>query len=314
LLCLYKIIQGCVHFFTMKRDRFIFIINPIAGGLDKTKYVHKLDYIFANYQKDYSIHDTKGEPDDPQRAKEAIVAYQPDVVVAVGGDGTCNMVAQLIADENVLFGIVPLGSANGLATELNIEDDVDAATDLLFTGVEKKMDAIVINDEHICLHLSDIGLNAKVVRRFEEGKKRGMLGYVRQFIREIYHSQPNSFVFELKGNTFKKKAHMVVIANASKYGTGAIVNPVGKIDDGKFEICIVKPFPFYGYFSITFQMFKGTLKTSPFVDIISTQHIKIYNKPKEVLQIDGEIRGYPDTVEASIKKHAFRLIVPQPDL
>ncbi len=294
----------------MKRQKFLFVINPIAGGLDKSRYVKDLDDIFLKKQKSFHVIETRGKGEDEQRIDEVIQAYHPDVVVAVGGDGTCNLVASIIQDQDLLFGIVPLGSANGLAAELNIEDDVMEATDLLFSGSEKNVDAILINDQYICLHLSDIGLNAKVVKRFEENKVRGMFGYFRQFIREIRNAQPKKFGFEMDRNYFEKSALMVVIANASKYGTGAIVNPESKLDDGMFEICIVKPFPFYAFFAITFHLFKGTLRTSGYVDIISTQHIIIHNLPQEVLQIDGEIHDYPQLVEAKIRKHAFKFIVP----
>lgn len=298
----------------MNRETFLFIINPIAGGLDKSKYIQKLDQIFLKKGKKFKVFETTGQKNDAENALQLIKDYQPDVVVAVGGDGTCNMVAKLIYDLDVLFGIVPLGSANGLARELNINENRDLATELLFNGIERPIDALLINNKHLCLHLSDIGLNAKVVKRFEEEKSRGMLGYVKQFLREIRHSEPKKFRFELKGNKFKKKAHMVVIANASKYGTGAIVNPTGKIDDGRFEICIIKPFPWYAFFAITYHLFRGSLKTSRYIDIISCSQIKIHNLPKEVLQIDGEVHGYPAIVEVSIKKHAYTLIAPEPDL
>ena len=290
------------------------MINPIAGGLDKSSYISKLDNIFLKKKKEFEVLETRGQGDDKQRIVDAINDYQPDVVVAVGGDGTCNMVASVLQDRDLLFGIVPLGSANGLATELDIDDDVMQATDILFSGVERKVDAVLINEQHICLHLSDIGLNAKVVKRFEENKTRGMLGYSRQFVREIRNAQPRKYGFEINGNYFEKSAVMVVIANASKYGTGAIVNPQGKMDDGKFEICIVKPFPFYALFAIAFHLFMGTLRTSGYVKIISTKRIVIHNLPREVLQIDGEVHDYPERVVAQIKKHAYRLIVPNPNL
>ncbi|MFP4290827.1 MAG: diacylglycerol/lipid kinase family protein [Cyclobacteriaceae bacterium] len=298
----------------MKRDKFLFIINPIAGGLDKDSFVVKLKRLFEEKKKELHIFETTGRQDDPERALEKIEKVNPDVVVAVGGDGTCNMVAKLIDNKEVLFGIVPLGSANGLATELNIPEDHLEAVELLFDGISKPIDAIIINDHEICLHLSDIGLNAKVVKRFEENARRGMFGYFRQFVREISLSVPSKFMFELKGNFFKEKAHMVVIANASKYGTGAIVNPEGRIDDGIFEICIIKPFPWYAFFSISYHLFKGTLKTSRYVRILKCTEITIHNLRNEVLQVDGEIIGYPDEVKVRIKKHAYRIIVPEPDL
>jgi len=294
----------------MKREKFLFVINPIAGGLDKSAYIKKLDDIFEIRNKKFKVLETRGKEDDKKRIANTTDDYQPDVVVAVGGDGTINLVAEALHQKNVLFGIIPLGSANGLATELDINDDVMEATNLLFSGVEKPVDAVIINDKHICLHLSDLGLNAKVVKRFEENKQRGMIGYLRQFIREVRATKPKKFRFFINDRQFKKSAHMVVIANASMYGTGAIVNPVGRLDDGRFEICIVKPFPFYALFAITFQLFLGTLKASRYVDIISTQKVIIQNLSREALQIDGEVHDYPKKVVAKISKHAYRLIVP----
>ncbi|MDF9796041.1 diacylglycerol kinase (ATP) [Catalinimonas alkaloidigena] len=296
----------------MNREKFLFIINPISGGLDKSKFLNKLNQVFQNQQKSFELFETQGTEDDHINAQKAIEKLQPDVVVAVGGDGTCNFVAELIIDKQVLFGIIPLGSANGLARELNISENHELAIKLLLNGIEKPLDALIINDKHLCLHLSDIGLNAKVVKRFEEEKIRGKFGYLRQFIREIIHITPKKYQFELKGNEFKKKANMVVIANASKYGTGAVMNPIGKIDDGKFEICIVKPFPKYAIFSIAYHMFRGTIKTSPYIKIISCKEIIIHNLQKEVLQVDGEVIGYPTTVKVTIKKHAFHIIAPKP--
>ena len=292
------------------RDKFLFVVNPIAGGLDKSEYTHTLEKVFSERGKDFEIYNTTGQGDDEETINERIDVYQPDVVVAVGGDGTCNLVASVLYEKNLVFGIIPLGSANGLATELEIDNNLNSATQNLFEGKENNLDAIIINNEFICLHLSDIGLNAKVIKRFEEEKRRGMISYARQFFREVLTAKPKKFQFEIEGSTFKSSAHMVVIANASKYGTGAIVNPIGKLNDGFFEICIVKPFPFFAFFSLAFHLFFGSLKTSPYVKIISTQNARIYNISKEVLQVDGELHEFPDVVEASIVRHAYRIIAP----
>lgn len=294
----------------MPRNRFLFVINPIAGGLDKKQYVDNLREKTAHYAAHLDIVETTGE-NDRERILDCIRNCNPDAVVAVGGDGTCNLVAGLLRETDCALGIVPLGSANGLATDLGIPPDVEEATELLFHGKETKIDGILINDEHLCLHLSDIGLNARVVKRFERQKSRGMLGYFRQYVTELMHMEPKRFEFELNGNRFKRRAHMVVIANSNKYGTGAIVNPVGKINDGKFEVCIIRPFPLWSIFALTLALFRGTLKKTRFVKIISCKKIKVFNKPKEVVQVDGEVIGEPKVVTAEILSGAFSIIVPQ---
>lgn len=294
----------------MRRNRFLFVINPIAGGLDKKQYVDHLSERADRHKVYLDIIETTGD-NDRERVLDCINNCNPDAVVAVGGDGTCNLVAGLLRGSDRVLGIVPLGSANGLATDLGIPPDVEEATDLLFHGKEIRIDGILINDEHLCLHLSDIGLNARVVKRFERQKSRGMLGYFRQYVSELMHMEPKKFEFELNGNRFKRKAHMVVIANSNKYGTGAIVNPVGKINDGKFEVCIIKPFPLWSIFALTWALFRGTLKKTRFVKIISCKKVKVFNKKKETLQVDGEVIGEPKVVTAEILAGAFNVIVPQ---
>lgn len=295
----------------MKHNKYLFVINPIAGGLDKEQYVAYLRKKFDTLQADLAILETTGEH-DRQRILLEIQENKPEVVVAVGGDGTCNMIAGLLKHTKMVMGIVPLGSANGLATELSIPKSIEQATDLLFSGKVLEIDIILINEEHLCLHLSDIGLNARVVRRFERGEKaRGMFGYFKEYIHEVTHLQPKKYTFELAGNQFKRRAHMVIFANASKYGTGAIVNPIGKMNDGKFEVCIIKPFPWWSIFSITIALFRGTLKASPYVKIISCRQIRVFNNRKEVVQVDGEDIGEPEVVSAQIQHKALEVIVPK---
>ncbi len=294
----------------MARSRFLFVINPIAGGLDKQEYVQNLHEKTNHYDIHLDIIETTGER-DRDCIQDNIKKMNPDVVVAVGGDGTCNLVAGLLRNTTRALGIVPLGSANGLATDLGIPHDVAAATELLFQGKVMNIDGILINGEYLCFHLSDIGLNARVVKRFERQKSRGMMGYFRQYVTELLRMEPKKFEFELNGNRFKRKAHMVVIANSNKYGTGAIVNPVGMINDGKFEVCIIKPFPLWAIFGLTFALFRGTLKKKTrYIKIISCKKVTVFNKSKEVVQVDGEVIGEPDVVTAEILAGAFKVIVP----
>lgn len=293
----------------MPHKNFLFVINPIAGGMNKNSYVADLKNKFSRQDACFEIIETTGE-NDRDRVIRKIEECSPEVVVAVGGDGTCNLVADIIKGKNFILGIVPFGSANGLATELTIPQNTNEATNLLFAGKEIDIDAILINKKHLCIHLSDIGLNARVVKRFEKDKGRGMWGYFKQFVGEMIHLNPKKFKFKLKENRFKRKAHMVVIANASKYGTGAIVNPAGKINDGLFEVCIIKPFPPWAFFSIFIALFRGTIKASRYVKIFSCRKIRVFNKFRDAVQVDGEVIGEPEVVDAEILKDALKVIVP----
>ena len=103
----------------------------------------------------------------------------------------------------------------------------------------KPIDVIRVNGE-ICIHLSDVGLNAMLVKYFEKSKKRGMWGYGKAVLRMLYEKQKMYATIVTDKNTYKRKAYMVTIANARKYGTGANINPEGDVADGYFEVVVVR--------------------------------------------------------------------------
>ena len=299
---------------TPRKNDYLFVINPISGGRDKNLFIELMNNVCNKDKILYDIYETSGK-NDKEKIIRRIRSQSPKVVVAAGGDGTCNLVAKSILASGVsaTLGIVPLGSANGLATELGISNEPEEAIQVLLTGKEKRLDALQINNKHLCLHLSDLGLNAKIVKEFEKnnGDDRGMFGYFKQLISELVNLEPKTFQIQTSKKKFTLEAHMVAIANASKYGTGAILNPRGRVGDGKFEICIIKPFPAIAIVPITIKFFNGNIEESEYFEIFSCKKVTIINKGKATLQVDGEIIGSPSRVTAQIYPNAFRVLVPR---
>ena len=109
-------------------------------------------------------------------------------------------------------------------------------------------------NKHICLHLSDIGLNAQLIKHFEEGKLRGKLGYATKVIKTLWtKSIDDAFISISGGQQVTMKALMVVLANATKYGTGAVINPDGDLYDGQFEVVIMKKLAISELFKMWFR-------------------------------------------------------------
>jgi diacylglycerol kinase (ATP) len=289
--------------------KILFVVNPIAGGNDKGAFIAYLPEFARENNFSYQIFKTSGTDDLP-KLKQEIENFSPNLTVAVGGDGTCNLTAKAIANTDYIMGIIPFGSANGLATELTIPKVYEEALRVLLSGKPKSIDTVLVNG-HLCLHISDIGINARTIKRFEEEKIRGIFGYAKQFFKELWGARPAKFVFILdNGKTFKKKAHLVAIANAAKYGTGAVINPNGKMDDGKFELVIVKPYPFWALFSLAMAIFLGYLDKIKYAKIESFEKIKIVKKKTQPLHIDGEIVEETTVVEAVINPASVKVVVP----
>jgi YegS/Rv2252/BmrU family lipid kinase len=286
----------------------LFVINPISGSIDKSDTEHRLKKTAQNMGFTHGVYRTSGE-NDLVTLKESIDYQKPDIVVAVGGDGTCNLVGTVVQGMKVKMGIMPFGSANGMARALNIPNNLEASLNIIHRGKTKTIDMLKVNDRY-AMHLSDVGLNARIIRKFEKNKQRGLWSYGKQFFKELFSIQSHKYKLMLNEDTFVKKALMIVMANANKYGTGAIINPHGRLDDGIFELIIIKPYRSVGFLKIVRAFFNGNYENINFVEIYEAKKARIINFHKQTLQVDGEISGKPKIIELEIVPQCIDVIVP----
>ena len=154
--------------------------------------------------------------------------------------------------------------------------------------------------------MSDFGLNARLIKYFDESKLRGMWGYARMVIKVLWRKRLMTAHIEADNIALEINAYMVVIANASKYGTGAVVNPEGNLSDGLFEIVILRKFPVLELFKMLLSYKKFNPKK---VEIFQTKIATITLKRKTHFQVDGEYKGKIDKVVASIMASQLNILV-----
>lgn len=284
--------------------RLLLIINPISGIIqDKTETVAQIREILEEHQFQLRIWETTGK-EDQKKIRELIVEDRYDAVLVGGGDGTVKMVAEIIVDLGQRIGIIPLGSANGLATSLAIAN-LDEAIEAVMHGGEIKMDAIRINGE-LMLHLSDFGFNASLIKKFEDGGERGMMSYFKSSLAQLFDIQPYRFEINMDNKTENISAKMLVIANGNRYGTGALINPGGKMDDGVFEIIALDPAGFEDIIKISIALFRGNLNEMETVRIWSTSKATVRNLDEADFQIDGELLGKVEEVTIEVSDTPIR--------
>ena len=285
----------------------LFIINPVSGGKKKIQW----EPVIRDYFKQLSYHIEffilTGK-DDEASIHERIKKLSPQKVVAVGGDGTINMVASELMGTSILLGILRGGSANGMAAELEIPVDPSEALDVIVKGREQKCDVIQFNEKEFCLHLSDLGLNARLVKYYDKNAIRGMWGYVRLLAKILAEGKPVKA--HIRVDSFEKDipAYMIVFANASKYGTGAIINPNGSIDDGKFEVVVVRQISFIEFVKL---FLKKTTFNPKKVEVFETTKAEVTLKRNTHFQVDGEYMGKTKKINAKIIEDALLLMVPE---
>ena len=291
--------------------KVLFVVNPRAGNREGGRLELAISEESRNQGFEYLIYRIQSSNEE-KNIQQEISEYRPDIIGVAGGDGTVNLLARILKGQQTPLLIIPLGSANGMAKELAIGNRIDTALQLITSGIEKRIDLLNING-NICIHLGDVGLNASIVKRFDKDPKRGLWTYARHLYKELFLIDVYKFNINIDGQQIKRKAVSVTFANASKYGTGAVINPLGRVDDGKFELVIIKPFPKIHLLSITWKMFIGRLQTSEFVEVFSCKKAFIVTSKRTTLQIDGEVIGKTKEIDVEVLPLAVNMLIPKSD-
>ena len=287
--------------------KILFIANPESDIPENYDLESVISDLAGEYGFEWGLYYTE-KSDATNEIRKKISRDDPDIVIAVGGDGTVNLVASGLINSKIDLGIIPAGSANGLAYNLGIPSDIRKAVEIILENKAKPVDAICINDDIFCCHLGDVGINARIVRRFEQEGSKGLLGYGKQMLKELLSGRTH-FKVTLKTPVVYKKfrAEMVVIANARSFGTGAVINPEGRLDDGEFEIVIIRPYPWWGLFYLIRMFLFGKTENLKYIQLIKTKQAEmVLDKPRD-LQVDGEIISDVKSLKAEIIPSALNM-------
>lgn len=285
---------------------YILVVNPISGDVDKTEIIEIATNFAINENVNLIVFETTGNNDE-EKIQKLQEENEAERIIVVGGDGTIKMVAEAVQNHNVILGIIPGGSANGLSVDLNLPDEIEENLKIAFHNSYMEMDMISINGKK-SLHLSDIGINAELVKNYENSNVRGKLGYALQAINTLTGlKEPFIAKIETKNKTIETEARMVVIANSQKYGTGVTINPDGVMNDGKFEIVILKNLDLIVFGKIL----SGNMPIeSGDVEIISTDEATITTNFPVSFQVDGEYCNEVDRLEVAILPNQMKVAIP----
>ncbi len=288
--------------------KLLFIVNPISGGVDKTPFLKEAKALCNKYGIDYYIFKTTGN-DDEKLLKNVLETYKPERVASVGGDGTTLFSSVNLLNTLIPLGIIPLGSANGMAKELYVNPDpMEALRDLIMSNIIGDLDMLIVNDTYYSMHIGDVGINAQMVESYEKDKNRGMITYAKYFIEELKNMSPFEIEVIANDETIKAKGVMVGICNSRKYGTGVPLNLSGNPMDGTFEIVIVNQIDASTLFKAGLSKFNDSFHDSQNGVTISTDKATINFDQPRLLQLDGEVIGKFQQLKVEVIPGAVKLI------
>ncbi len=295
--------------------KFIFLINPISGGSTKSNLPELIKQTAKKHSAEYIILPTVASG-DYHFVKQKIKEENYTDIIICGGDGSVNSIVQDLRSCDVNFGIVPLGSGNGLAFSAKIPKPSEKALEIIFTGKASYIDGFLINQSFACM-LCGIGFDAQVAHDFAKKKTRGLLTYATQSIKNYFSAKPYSFEIDLGETSFTTEAYFISIANSNQFGNQVTIAPKASLSDGLLDIVIARKMNKAQLPLSLLDQIAGRndidnpneLKKSGIIYLQSDKLI-IKNTDTAPLHIDGEPWETSKQFNIRIIPNCFRLIQP----
>ena len=296
--------------------RIIYLINPISGTRKKVQVKELIISKTRETGIDFDILPSMANG-QYENLKETIRQNSITDVVVCGGDGTVNAVVNALQGETVQFGIIPMGSGNGLALAAKIPKQTRLALDLIFTGKAYPTDAFYINDKFSCM-LCGIGFDAAVAHEFARQKKRGLQTYIRISTLQYFKSKPYPFQIILNDKTLSTEAFFISVANSNQFGNQFTIAPKASLSDGLLDVVIVKKMsklslPFSVLHHIAgnnMPLHVSDIHNKKNIIYLQTDKVRILNPGLAPLHIDGDPTDTRPDFEIRILPKCFLLIQP----
>ena len=271
--------------------RVAVVINPISGtggGLDVSRRRAELARArIADRGIDVDVYLTERQGHAHILA-DAALTRGCDTVIAWGGDGTVNEVGASLAFREATLGIVPAGSGNGLARELNIPFDPALAIDVAVSGVERRIDAGEMAGR-LFFNVAGIGLDARVAHRFaQKNGRRGLVSYATATLWELFTGQPDDYRVTTDGRSLEARALLIAIANTRQYGNGAKIAPTARIDDGRLDVVVIGARSPARTLLAMPHLFTGGIAQVSGVSVCASAGVDVVASQPMLFHVDGE--------------------------
>jgi diacylglycerol kinase (ATP) len=233
------------------------LCNPAAGrGRARTRLPRVAEALGAARDGrglDVEVVVTASADDLVSRARDAFARGRG--VVACGGDGTVSALAGVAAEEQGVLAVLPVGSGNDFARQLQIpRDDIDAAVALLLDGprpgegggevarVDLGRATTADGTTAWFTTVANTGFDAEA-NRWANTMERvsGTPLYVAATLRTLATYRPRGFRISIDGHTERVEAWLVAVGNTRTYASGMAITPGASLRDGALDVCVVGP-------------------------------------------------------------------------
>lgn len=288
------------------------ILNGGAGTAAATDLETKVAELFAGHGARPKILIAQAGDDITAMAR-AEVERGCTLVVAGGGDGTINAVAAALLDKDMTLGVLPLGTLNHFAKDLNIPLELDAAVANLFTGSAVQVDAAEVNDR-LFLNNSSLGLYPAIVRQREEIQKHG-LGKWPAFVQAMayvfwrYSALYISLKVDGRERT-EEKTPFIFIGNNKYEVAGLDIGKRARLDEGRLWVYRAPRCSRLGLFAMALRAAVGG-RSGRELKVFDAEEFEVRTRKRHPLvSTDGEVVRLGAPLRYRIHRRALCVMVP----
>jgi YegS/Rv2252/BmrU family lipid kinase len=258
--------------------------------------------------------------DDPGRsmtrsAREAGV----DLVIAAGGDGTVRIVADGLAGSGIAMGIVPEGTANLLARNLDLPMDEADAIEVALAGRIRTIDLIKITvddrePEHFAV-MAGVGVDAMIMDEVRPELK-ARIGSAAYFaaVGKALGRLPITVQVTVDGHRPRRRHTMIcLVANVSKLPGNITLLPRAKPDDGLLDVYVASPHRFTHWIRVIIRLLTQYRRGDDKVDEWQGRRVEVRLVGPDSYQLDGDVAGELQTLVAEVQPAALTVCVPEPE-
>jgi len=285
----------------------IVILNPTAGSPEHIRsWQERVESLAGDCPVRVTSH-----PGEAEELAQRAIDEGFTRIVAAGGDGTVNQVANGLADRKAALGVLPMGSVNVFAMELGLPlHNLRRCWDIIEETNIRQIDLPIANGRYF-VQLAGVGLDAQVVKETSLAFKRsfGPLSYLISAA-QIAARQPPKLFIESE-ETSVEEGSFVLVGNGRLYGGPFPFFKHAIIDDGLFDVVVFKRL---GYLEIVKYLqdvvFSSDIKV-PEIEYFQTRRLRITSEQNVPLELDGELAGNCP-VDFRIRGKALRVLAPGP--
>jgi diacylglycerol kinase (ATP) len=275
------------------RQRARLIYNPTSG---REQVRRRLPYILerlevAGYEA--SAHATTCAGNAVEEARLS-VERGFDLIIAAGGDGTINEVIHGIAEQpnRPKLGIIPVGTTNDFARALAIPRTIEKSCDVICNGHEMAIDIGKVND-HYFINIAGGGKLTELTYEVPSKLKTmlGQLAYYLKGMEMLPSIRPTNVRIEYDGKLFEGEIMLFLVSNTNSVGGFEKLAPTAILNDGMFDLVILKKTNLAEFISIAGQALRGEHLNNPHIIYAKASRVKVQTEEKLQLNLDGEYGG-----------------------